>query len=142
MLDTARGQNTWYKRLNVSDGLQTMKLDNWERGRWRNPQTGQEKAVPGGATLTRMEKAVDTYLAREFDHDQGDTYASPKVMLSQAAEKLVRQRRARERGREVWPQRWETFMGERLRAHGNGVEVAEESSTMAAGGAGAPEGER
>lgn len=115
MLRTARGENKWYKRLNVSQGLQTMKLDNWEKGRWRDPITGLDSTVPGGATLTAMEEAVNAYLTRDFDHGQGDTYAAPKVMLNQAAEKLVRQRRARERTKNLNDERWQTFTGERLR---------------------------
>ncbi|KAF2101933.1 FabD/lysophospholipase-like protein [Rhizodiscina lignyota] len=142
MMDTARGQNTWYKRLNVCEGLQTMKLDNWERGEWKNPLTGEEKVVVGGATLTRMEKAVENYLTREFDHGEGDTYAPPKVMLEQAAEKLVRQRRARERSKNLYPKRWETFMGEHLHREKPRGEQAEEASASIAGGAGDQSAER
>ena len=105
MREHAHGEHTWYKRLNVSDGLQNMPLDEWVKGEWQgHPNT------PGGATLTRMEDATNTYLEREFDPTV-DTYAPPSTMLRQTAEKLVRQRRAREREGGF---RWETFVGKYL----------------------------
>jgi hypothetical protein len=105
MREHARGEHTWYKRLNVTDGLQDMSLDDWVKGEWQG-----KKDVPGGASLTRMEKVTEAYLARDFDA-KIDSYAPPSTMLTQAAEKLVRQRRARElEGGE----RWETFVGRHL----------------------------
>ncbi|KAF1983568.1 FabD/lysophospholipase-like protein [Aulographum hederae CBS 113979] len=114
MKKRARGENTWYKRLNVSEGLQTVRLDNWERGPYKDPKTGIETTIPGGASLTRMEQVTETYLAREFVM-RFDAYAAPAVKIQQAAEKLVRQRRAREKGRARDPRRWETFLGMFLR---------------------------
>ncbi|KAF9634266.1 Patatin/Phospholipase A2-related protein [Lasiodiplodia theobromae] len=70
----------------------------------------QPKPVPGGRTLTRMEEATAAYLHRPFDHKY-DTYAPPMVKVRQAAEKLVRQRRARERAAHEDPRRWDTYMG-------------------------------
>lgn len=105
MREHARGEHTWYKRLNVTDGLQDMSLDDWVKGEWQ-----RQKDVPGGASLTRMETVTEAYLAREFDA-KIDSYAPPSTMLEQAAEKLVRQRRARElEGGE----KWETFVGKHL----------------------------
>jgi hypothetical protein len=71
MREHARGEHTWYKRLNVTDGLQNMPLDNWVNGEWQG-----KKDVPGGASLTRMETVTAAYLAREFDA-KIDTYAPP-----------------------------------------------------------------
>lgn len=110
MVHNARGEHHWYKRLNVSTGLEKMRLDNWERGPWRDPQTGVEAAVPGGASLRRMEQATWNYLDRDLDR-RFDTYAPPRTMLNQAAEKLVRTRRAREASRSSNERRWQTFMG-------------------------------
>nr|POE93386.1 isoform sh-ipla2 of 85/88 kda calcium-independent phospholipase a2 [Quercus suber] len=102
----ARGENTWYKRLNVADGLQTFPLDEWVRGEWHGAAD-----VPGGKSLTEMERVTARELAREFDENV-DSYAPPKVMIKQAAEKLVRQRRARER---LGGRRWDVFVGAELK---------------------------
>ncbi|KAK3695947.1 hypothetical protein LTR37_018242 [Vermiconidia calcicola] len=113
MRDHAHGEHTWYKRLNVSEGLETMPLDHWITGTYHG-----DPNVPGGASLTRMEEATTNYLEREFNQDV-DSYAPPSTMLRQAAEKLVRQRRARERQGGL---RWEVFEGRHLhRASTNGV---------------------
>jgi hypothetical protein len=110
MREHAHGEHLWYKRLNVSKGLEDMVLDEWKFGNWND-----QKNVPGGATLTRMEDATAKYLDRLFD-PAIDSYAPPSTMLRQAAEKLVRQRRARERQGGI---RWETFVGQHLhRPHG------------------------
>ncbi|KAK8206056.1 acyl transferase/acyl hydrolase/lysophospholipase [Phyllosticta capitalensis] len=124
MVRIAKGENTWYKRLNVDTGLEKMKLDNWEKGFWAGPEAFAKPEgppntpghiVPGGATLTRMEAATREYLERPYDHKY-DTYAPPMRKVEQAAEKLVRQRRARERsarneGRADPTRRWDTFVG-------------------------------
>ena len=102
MREHARGEHTWYKRLNVSDGLQNMPLDEWVKGDWQG-----QKNVLGGASLTKMEVATEKYLKRDFE-PKVDSYAPPLTMLRQAAEKLVRQRRAREAEGGV---RWDTFIG-------------------------------
>ncbi|KAK5117162.1 hypothetical protein LTR85_008930 [Meristemomyces frigidus] len=105
MREHAHGEHTWYKRLNVSHGLETTPLDDWVKGDWQgHPNT------PGGASLTHMEDVTADYLKREFD-DRIDSYAPPSTMLQQAAEKLVRQRRARE---QKGGPRWETFIGKHL----------------------------
>ncbi|KAI7642781.1 hypothetical protein KC318_g21367 [Hortaea werneckii] len=83
MREHARGEHTWYKRLNVSRGLENMPLDDWVAGTWRGTE-----GVPGGESLTRMESVTESYLNRGFDA-KVDSYAEPKVMLGQAAEKLV-----------------------------------------------------
>lgn len=110
MREHAHGEHTWYKRLNVSHGLESMPLDDWIKGEWHG-----KTDVPGGASLSHMEGVTKAYLERDFDPTI-DTYAPPKRMLQQAAEKLVRQRRARER---EGGQRWETFVGKYLH-HGTG----------------------
>ncbi|KAL1623231.1 hypothetical protein SLS56_008399 [Neofusicoccum ribis] len=208
MVRIAKGENTWYKRLNVDQGLEKMKLDNWEKGPWAGPNAFAESAatatamstatppatvdpsvpelvvpsstvaalrqqqqpppqpstgtdprvvvgfdveptkpppdasdaslptdasggaagrgdgkaakkprrpkphptVPGGRTLSRMEQATRDYLNRPFDHKY-DTYAPPMTKVRQAAEKLVRQRRARERAAHEDQRRWDTYVG-------------------------------
>ncbi|EON67931.1 hypothetical protein W97_07428 [Coniosporium apollinis CBS 100218] len=108
----AKGEHKWYKRLNVSEGLENMKLDSWQKGLWKNPVTGLEEVVHGGATLTNMEQATENYLLRELDN-RFDTYAPPRTMLVQAAEILVRHRRARELTNS---ERWNNHMGRHLAA--------------------------
>ncbi|SMQ51600.1 unnamed protein product [Zymoseptoria tritici ST99CH_3D1] len=103
----AKGEHTWYKRLNVSKGFEHMPLDHWEKGLWKDPDTGREKVVNGGASLTRMEKATEEELNREFNPEI-DSYAPPRTMLRQAAQKLVLQRRAREA---EGGSRWDVFVG-------------------------------
>lgn len=109
MREYAQGEHTWYKRLNVSHGLESMPLDSWDRGKWTDPRTGEEHTVPGGASLTKMEEITEEYLSRPYDKDI-DSYAPPSTMLRQAAQKLVLQRRARE---EMGGPRWDTFIGRR-----------------------------
>ncbi|KAK5135717.1 hypothetical protein LTR08_004703 [Meristemomyces frigidus] len=109
MREHAHGEHTWYKRLNVSHGLENMPLDDWKHGDWHG------KPTPGGVSLTHMEASTEKYLGREFD-PAVDSYAPPSRMLTQAAEKLVRQRRARAREGGA---RWETYIGGHLhRAEG------------------------
>ncbi|KAF2012218.1 FabD/lysophospholipase-like protein [Aaosphaeria arxii CBS 175.79] len=110
----ARGEHRWYKRLNVDDGLQDMKLDDWEKGPWKNPQTGEQKEVSGGSTLSRMEEATNKYLTRDEALRALQEYAPPKVVLQQVAERLVRHRRAREATKDSDPKRWQTHMGQWL----------------------------
>lgn len=144
MRNYAHGEHTYYKRLNVTTGLERMPLDHWVKGPWRplsrlgeaigvastapagNEENGdlkgenaegneekvvKAKVVPGGSSLCTMEEATFKYLNREFD-PEFDSYAPPKVMLEQTAEKLVRLRRARAR---LGGPRWETFIGKHLR---------------------------
>jgi hypothetical protein len=113
MVRLAHGENRWYKRLNVSTGLESMKLDNWEKGPYKDPETGTERVISGGKSLSRMEQVTAQYLERDIDR-RFDTYAPPKVMVAQAAEKLVRHRRARERTKDDDIKRWEIFMGQWL----------------------------
>lgn len=103
----AKGEHTWYKRLNVSKGFEDMPLDHWEEGMWTDPTTGKEQRIHGGASLTKMEEAVEEELSRPFNPEI-DSYAPPSTMLKQAAQKLVLQRRAREA--EGGP-RWDVFVG-------------------------------
>lgn len=115
MRTIARGEHRWYKRLNVNNGLEDMKLDNWEKGVWTNPQTGITKEVPGGKTLSRMEKVTNEYLNRdEAEKRILLEYAPPKVVIQQVAERLVRHRRLREATKSDDLKRWETHMGQWL----------------------------
>jgi len=115
MMNTiSKGQHRWYKRLNVNKGLEDMKLDNWEKGEWKNPQTGVKKVVPGGKSLQRMENATFAYLDRDEIERKLFEYAPPKVVLQQVAERLVRHRRMREANRSENVKRWETYMGQYL----------------------------
>ncbi|KAK3664561.1 hypothetical protein LTR22_004695 [Elasticomyces elasticus] len=107
MREHAHGEHTWYKRLNVSSGLEGMPLDDWRSGEFNG------QIVPGGASLSHMQEATEQYLERGFDQDV-DSYAPPSVMLRQAAEKLVRQRRAREA---MAGPRWEAFVGKHLHGY-------------------------
>lgn len=116
MRTIARGEHRWYKRLNVDKGLHDLKLDNWEKGPWTNPQTGETKVVNGGKTLTRMEAATSEYLSRTTLENPGGLkeYQPPKVVLQQVAERLVRHRRLREATKADDLMRWQTHMGQWL----------------------------
>lgn len=107
----AKGEHRWYKRLNVTNGLENMKLDSWERGKWKDPKTGKTKDIPGGKTLSRIEAVTEAYLEREAE---GKEYQPPRVMLQQVAERLVRARRMREASKGDDLRRWQTHMGQWL----------------------------
>ncbi|KAF2711328.1 FabD/lysophospholipase-like protein [Pleomassaria siparia CBS 279.74] len=115
MRTIAKGETRWYKRLNVTKGLEDMKLDNWEKGSWSNPK-GVTEEVPGGKTLTRMEQATTAYLTRDRDvsDKMNPEYAAPKLVLEQIAERLVRHRRMREKTKDDNLLRWQTHMGQWL----------------------------
>lgn len=102
---TAEGENTWYKRLNVSSGMDNMPLDSWEKGEYHG------EVVAGGASLRRMEDATIAYLSRDVDR-QFESFVSPRMMIEHTAEKLVRVRRAR---RAMGGERWRFFIGEGLK---------------------------
>jgi hypothetical protein len=112
----ARGEHRWYKRLNVDKGLHNLKLDNWEKGSWTNPQTGKTEVVNGGKTLSRMEEATTAYLTRTHLESPGGhkEYQPPKIVLQQVAERLVRHRRLREATKADNLKRWQTHMGQWL----------------------------
>jgi len=115
MRTIARGEHRWYKRLNVDKGLEDLKLDNWEKGSWTNPQTGIAKEVVGGKTLSRMEKVTQAYLEREEAEKKILLeYAPPKLVIQQVAERLVRHRRLREATKHDDMRRWQTHMGQWL----------------------------
>lgn len=115
MRTIARGEHRWYKRLNVDKGLEDLKLDNWEKGAWTDPQTGITREVPGGKTLSRMERVTNAYLNREEAEKKILLeYAPPKVVIQQVAERLVRHRRLREATKDADLRRWQTHMGQWL----------------------------
>ena len=105
MLRTAQGMHSWYKRLNVDVGLGSMDLGNWEKS---------EDGTPGGKTLATIAEVTDVYLKRGKESKLSE-YVSPKEMVAQAAEKLVRHRRAREylgqNGSEFDKARWKSYTG-------------------------------
>lgn len=72
-----------------------------------------------------MEDATNTYLNRSQDLHE---YASPRIMLVQAAEKMVRQRRAREASGDT--ERWEYFLGMRLRDRAASGTTSEEEEIV------------
>ncbi|KAL1310761.1 hypothetical protein AAFC00_001013 [Neodothiora populina] len=121
MRNYAKGEHKYYKRLNVDTGLEKMPLDHWVKGLWKPlkslgisqlQETDQveAKVEPGGVSLTKMEQATFAYLNRDFDA-AFDSYAAPKDMMDQTAQKLVRLRRARAK---AGGPRWETFIGKHL----------------------------
>lgn len=115
MRTIAKGEHRWYKRLNVDKGLEDMKLDNWEKGVWEDPQIKVKKVVPGGKSLSRMENATFAYLNREeAEKEILKEYQPPKIVLQQVAERLVRHRRLREMTKHKDLRRWETHMGHYL----------------------------
>lgn len=116
MRTIAKGEHRWYKRLNVDKGLHDLKLDNWEKGPWTNPETGETKTVNGGKTLSKMEKATSEYITRTNRESPGGAkeYQPPKIVLQQIAERLVRHRRLREETKNEDLVRWQTHMGQWL----------------------------
>ncbi|KAI4638542.1 hypothetical protein J4E93_010097 [Alternaria ventricosa] len=116
MRTIARGGTSWYKRFEVTDGLEKMRADQWERG--KSSSAGKIKAVPGGKTLNTIRTATEAYLNRQEPDKSVNEYAAPRKMLKHTAEKLVRMRRAREleamtQGGEK-REYWEAFMGKHL----------------------------
>ncbi len=116
MRTIAKGEHRWYKRLNVDRGLHNLKLDNWEKGPWFDPELGETKVVNGGKTLSRMEQATSNYLTRTNRENPGglQEYQPPKIVLRQIAERLVRHRRLREATKAEDLKRWQTHMGQWL----------------------------
>ncbi|KAF1963562.1 FabD/lysophospholipase-like protein [Byssothecium circinans] len=114
MRTIAKGEHRWYKRLNVDNGLEDMKLDNWISGKWKNPKTGKIAEVPGGKTLSRMEEVTFAYLNRDNIEKKVQEYQPPKIVLQQVAERLVRHRRLREATKNDNLRRWQTHMGQWL----------------------------
>lgn len=110
----AKGGHTWYRCLNVTTGLENMRLNLWESGFWEPPGSGGLSVkYRGGKTMNRIQIATEVYL-------NGDVIGLIllREMLKQTAEKLVRLRRAREfkamtEGGEK-RERWETYMGKHL----------------------------
>jgi hypothetical protein len=117
MRTIARGGHTWYKRFEVTHGLEKIRADQWERGMFSS--VGEDEAVHlGGRTLNIIRTATEGYLKRREADKSAYEYAAPDRMLKQTAEKLVRMRRAREleamtQGGEKRKQ-WEAFMGKHL----------------------------
>jgi hypothetical protein len=118
MRTIARGGHTWYKRFEVTHGLEKIGADQWKR-RNRSLVLGEE-VIPyaGGKTLSTIRTATEVYLNRQDADKSASEYAAPRQMLKQTAEKLVRMRRAREL--EAMTQggtkreQWEAFMGKSL----------------------------
>jgi len=75
---------TWYKRLNP-DGMREIEMDE------RNGPKGH----PGRDTMWKMYAAVNSYLDTKCEEEH-DEYDTPEDKLTQIAEKLLRQRHAKE----------------------------------------------
>ncbi|KAF7672578.1 hypothetical protein GT037_009609 [Alternaria burnsii] len=105
MRTIAKGGHTWYKRFDVTHGLETIRIDQGEgRSLWK--------------TLNTAYAATQAYLNRRERDVGASEYDTPGRMLQQTAEKLVRMRRAREleamtEGGKKREQ-WEAFMGKHL----------------------------
>ncbi|KAI4619989.1 hypothetical protein J4E83_005223 [Alternaria metachromatica] len=117
MRTIARGGHTWYKRFEVTGGLEKIGADQWEPGMMLSTG-GHETMRPGGKTLNTINTATEVYLSRQEPDRSVNEYAAPQQMLRQTAEKLVRMRRAREleamtQGGEK-REHWEAFMGKHL----------------------------
>jgi hypothetical protein len=136
MNNLARGQHTWYKRLNVSEGMEGMRLDNWEESTEIDPVTKAKRRIPGGKSLRRMEDATTRYLTRAVRDEALMEYAPPREMLKQVAQKVVLTRRARERTGKFDRERWESFSGMRLRHGRRGSYQSAGSAPAATGGHG------
>lgn len=112
--EIARGEDGYYKRLDVTSGLERLPYNEWIKGIFRPPSSPgggigtreagpKSKVIPGGRSLTKITEMTEMYL-----NEPPGTYASPGKKLRDTAEKLVRQRRARA---ELGGGRWETFVG-------------------------------
>ena len=120
MRTIAKGEHRWYKRFEVTDGLEKLSPDQWELGIFSLLNDRKLAARPGGRTLSKIRTATNVYLNRqEIDKSlRLGEYAAPHQKLKQTAEKLVRMRRAREleamtQGGEK-REHWEAFMGKHL----------------------------
>jgi hypothetical protein len=122
MRNLARGEHSWYKRLNVDLKDEKIPLDDWVSGVWLDPNsnTGAAKSVPGGKTLSKIERYTEQYLdIHGFGFEVPNQHEIlPKDKLKQVAKKLVLFRRAREfaasHGTEEDRLRYETFMRPRV----------------------------
>lgn len=87
LLRIANGESTWYKRFNTT-GIADMGLDEIKPGSWRG------KAIPGGATFSKIDRAVGDYIFR--DHIPNvDGYAGSQIKMMQLAHRWVVMRLAR-----------------------------------------------
>jgi len=118
MRTIAKGERGWYKRLEVTHGLEKMRTDEWEHV--IVPWKGKDGVsyFKDSRTLETIRTATEVYLNRQEADKSINEYAAPQQMLKQTAEKLVRMRRAREleamtQGGEK-REHWEAFMGKHL----------------------------
>ncbi|KAF2745973.1 FabD/lysophospholipase-like protein [Sporormia fimetaria CBS 119925] len=108
-----------FGRLNVSTGLTKMRLDTWESGFLEANETDRPPIkYRGGKTLNKIRIATEAYLDQEEVDKISYQHVPTKELLKQAAEKLVRLRRAREfeaitEGGEK-RECWEVYMGRDL----------------------------
>ncbi|CAF9903161.1 MAG: hypothetical protein GOMPHAMPRED_000112 [Gomphillus americanus] len=89
--------HTWYRRLNVDEGLGEMKLGEWRAGSWYNPLTREHERHSGGTTLTKLETATKRYLDRKYVRNEHgiEWNLLPSEHLDQIAERLVHHRAER-----------------------------------------------
>lgn len=90
MRTIAKGTHTWYKRFEVTHGLEKMGINQWERG---SKMVAHSR---GDKTLNTIRTATEAYIHRRQRDVSTYEHAGPWIMLQQTAEKLVRMRRARE----------------------------------------------
>ncbi|KAI4942845.1 hypothetical protein J4E91_009765 [Alternaria rosae] len=118
MRTIAKGENRWYKRFEVTHGLEKMRADEWEHV--IVPGKGEDGTLhfKDSRTLETIRTATEVYLNRQEADKSVNEYTAPREKLKQTAEKLVRMRRAREleamtQGGEK-RKHWEAFMGKHL----------------------------
>jgi hypothetical protein len=114
----AGGGHTWYKRFEVTHGLEKIGAGQRKRGNLSLVPGEDATLYPGGETLSTIRTATEVYLNRQEADRSASEYAAPRQMLKQTAEKLVRMRRARELDAMTQvgekQEQWEAFMGKSL----------------------------
>lgn len=113
MRNLAEGETTWYKRLNVKSA-NLPQFDDWVA------ETVNGRRFPGIATWARIEQLTAQYLSADLH----------RITLRHTAEKLVRQRRARE---SLGGPRWEVFASGKEAATTDGKAAPDSGPSRRAG---------
>ena len=87
MREHAHGEHTWYKRLNVSEGLESMPLDLWEKGDWTDPKTGKVKEATTSVSLILNTKDVRTLSSGTPTENEYADFANKMKSLANRARK-------------------------------------------------------